>query len=95
MDGEMWYGGRRVYTIREGSGRSSEVLRTECGGDQEGTGSPSSIRAHAAIKEQVHFERTEGAKSYWDLLKPGIFRRVGLGAALQMWSQLSGMNIMM
>ena len=47
------------------------------------------------IKEQVNFERTEGAKSYADLLKPGIFRRVGLGASLQMWSQLSGMNIMM
>ena len=47
------------------------------------------------IKQQVYFERTEGAKSYLDLLKPGIFRRVGVGASLQMWSQLSGMNIMM
>ncbi|KII90865.1 hypothetical protein PLICRDRAFT_548831 [Plicaturopsis crispa FD-325 SS-3] len=47
------------------------------------------------IKQQVYFERTEGAKSYADLFKPGIFRRVGLGCALQMWSQLSGMNVMM
>ncbi|TFY81164.1 hypothetical protein EWM64_g2848 [Hericium alpestre] len=47
------------------------------------------------IKDQVQFERTEGAKSYLDLLKPGIVRRVGMGASLQMWSQLSGMNIMM
>lgn len=47
------------------------------------------------IKAQVHFEKTEGAKSYKDLLKPGIFRRVTLGCSLQMWSQLSGMNIMM
>ena len=47
------------------------------------------------IKAQVHFEKTEGAKSYSDLLKPGIFRRVTLGCSLQMWSQLSGMNIMM
>ena len=46
------------------------------------------------IKGQVEFERTEGAKSYLDLLKPGIFRRVSIGASLQMWSQLSGMNIM-
>lgn len=30
-----------------------------------------------------------------DLFKPGIFRRVTLGCSLQMWSQLSGMNIMM
>ncbi|KAF8555782.1 general substrate transporter [Imleria badia] len=47
------------------------------------------------IKEQVAFERTEGAKSYADLLKPGILRRVSLGCSLQMWSQLSGMNVMM
>ncbi|KAG8216506.1 sugar transporter [Butyriboletus roseoflavus] len=53
------------------------------------------VLEYEEIKEQVAFERTEGAKSYADLLKPGIFRRVGLGCALQMWSQLSGMNIMM
>lgn len=47
------------------------------------------------IRSQVYFERTEGAKSYADLLKPGIFRRVSLGMSMQMWSQLSGMNIMM
>jgi hypothetical protein len=47
------------------------------------------------IKHQVYFERAEGAKSYMDLLKPGIFRRVGLGCSLQMWSQLTGMNVMM
>ena len=47
------------------------------------------------IKAQVIFERNEGAKSYFDLFKPGIFRRFSLGACLQMWSQLSGMNIMM
>lgn len=47
------------------------------------------------IKQQVYFEKTEGAKSFADLLKPGIFRRVVLGTSLQMWSQLTGMNIMM
>ncbi|KAI5122870.1 hypothetical protein M0805_003322 [Coniferiporia weirii] len=47
------------------------------------------------IKQQVYFERSEGAKSYLDLLKPGVLRRVGLGTSLQMWSQLTGMNIMM
>ncbi|KAA1477372.1 general substrate transporter [Dentipellis sp. KUC8613] len=47
------------------------------------------------IKAQVAFEKNEGAKSYLDLLKPGIVRRVGMGTSLQMWSQLSGMNIMM
>ncbi|KIM75302.1 hypothetical protein PILCRDRAFT_827406 [Piloderma croceum F 1598] len=47
------------------------------------------------IKHQVYFERSEGAKSFLDLLKPGILRRVGLGCSLQMWSQLTGMNVMM
>ena len=47
------------------------------------------------IKQQVQFEREEGAKSYADLFKPGVLRRVALGCSLQMWSQLSGMNVMM
>ena len=47
------------------------------------------------IKEQLYFERTEGAKSYFDLFKPGVLHRVSLGASLQMWSQLSGVNLMM
>lgn len=47
------------------------------------------------IKQQVIFERTEGAKSYLDLLKPGNPRRVMLGMTLQAWSQLTGMNVMM
>ncbi|KAF7760096.1 hypothetical protein Agabi119p4_10772 [Agaricus bisporus var. burnettii] len=47
------------------------------------------------IKEQVEFERSQGAKSYFDLLKDGNPRRVFLGMSLQMWSQLSGMNVMM
>jgi hypothetical protein len=44
---------------------------------------------------QVEYERTQGAKSYLDLLKDGNPRRVFLGMSLQMWSQLSGMNVMM
>ncbi|KDQ08027.1 hypothetical protein BOTBODRAFT_585605 [Botryobasidium botryosum FD-172 SS1] len=47
------------------------------------------------IKQAVEFERTEGAKSYKDLFAPGVFRRVVLGTSLQMWSQLTGMNVMM
>jgi sugar porter (SP) family MFS transporter len=50
---------------------------------------------YAEIQQQVHFERTEGAKSYLDLLRPGVMRRVFLGMSVQMWSQLTGMNIMM
>jgi hypothetical protein len=41
------------------------------------------------IKQAVDFERSEGAKSYADLLRPGVFRRVILGVSLQAWSQLT------
>ncbi|KAF9069988.1 general substrate transporter [Rhodocollybia butyracea] len=46
---------------------------------------------------QLEFEeiRSEGAKSYKDLLKGNTPRRVLLGCSLQMWSQLTGMNVMM
>jgi Sugar (and other) transporter len=47
------------------------------------------------IKEQVYYEQTQGTKSYLDLFKPGVLHRVSLGTSLQMWSQLSGVNIMM
>ncbi|PPQ98671.1 hypothetical protein CVT26_013817 [Gymnopilus dilepis] len=53
------------------------------------------VLEYEEIKQQVYLERTEGAKSYLDLLKGGNPRRVMLGMTLQMWSQLCGMNIMM
>ncbi|OJT07815.1 High-affinity glucose transporter [Trametes pubescens] len=76
--------------------RSEEAL--EILADLHGKGDPNSELVQleiAEIQDQVKFERTEGAKSYLDLVRPGIFRRVTLGMSLQMWSQLSGMNIMM
>ena len=77
-------------------GREEEAL--EVLADLHGGGDPNNELVqleYEEIKAQVHFEKTEGAKSYSDILKPGIFRRVALGCSLQMWSQLSGMNIMM
>ncbi|KAJ3536324.1 hypothetical protein NM688_g6854 [Phlebia brevispora] len=77
-------------------GRDDEAL--EILADLHGKGNQDSELVQleiAEIQEQVRFEREQGAKSYKDLLKPGILRRVGLGTSLQMWSQLSGMNIMM
>lgn len=76
--------------------RNAEAL--EILADLHGKGDPNSELVQLEISEiedQVRFEREQGAKSYKDLLKPGILRRVGLGTSLQMWSQLSGMNIMM
>lgn len=45
------------------------------------------------IEEAATFDRTQAARSYMDLLKPGTLRRVFLGCCIQMWSQLSGMNV--
>ncbi|KAF4563676.1 hypothetical protein EYR36_002914 [Pleurotus pulmonarius] len=71
-----------------------EILTDLYGGGD--TSNESVVLAYKEITQQVYFERGEGAKSYTDLLiEPGIFRRVVLGAFLQMWSQLSGMSIMM
>lgn len=77
-------------------GREEEAL--EVLADLHGSGNPNNELVqleYEEIKAQVHFEKAEGAKSYLDLFKPGIFRRVTLGCSMQMWSQLSGMNIMM
>ncbi|KAL7341344.1 hypothetical protein BJY59DRAFT_733523 [Rhodotorula toruloides] len=46
------------------------------------------------IKRQVEFDRTLAARSYLDLLKPEYFRRTFLACITQMWSQLSGNNVM-
>ncbi|KAI5117681.1 hypothetical protein M0805_008460 [Coniferiporia weirii] len=77
-------------------GREDEALQILA--DLHGKGDPENELVQvefAEIKQQVYFERTEGAKSYLDLVKPGVFRRVGLGTSLRMWSQLSGILIMM
>ena len=66
--------------------------------DLHGNGNPMNELVQLEFEEithQVSFERNEGAKSYFDLLKPGVLHRVSLGASLQMWSQVTGINIMM
>lgn len=76
--------------------REEEALRVLA--DLHGKGNPMNESVQLEFEEityQVAFERNKGAKSYFDLFKPGVLHRVSLGASLQMWSQLSGMNIMM
>ncbi|KAF9456658.1 general substrate transporter [Collybia nuda] len=77
-------------------GREAEALQVLA--DLHGGGDKNNdlvVFEYEEIKQQVHIERTEGAKSYLDLFKPGNPRRVLLGCSLQMWSQLTGMNVMM
>ncbi|GAA5860901.1 hypothetical protein JCM8547_003883 [Rhodosporidiobolus lusitaniae] len=50
---------------------------------------------YTEIRQQIDFERTQAARSYLDLIKPDVRRRVFLGMSEQMWSQLTGMNVMM
>lgn len=77
-------------------GREEEALQILA--DLHGKGDKNNelvVLEYEEIKGQVYYEREQGAKSYGDLLEPGIIRRVVLGTSLQMWSQLSGMNVMM
>ncbi|EPQ50344.1 general substrate transporter [Gloeophyllum trabeum ATCC 11539] len=77
-------------------GREDEALQVLA--DLHGNGDKNNelvVLEYEEIRAQVYFERTEGARSYLDLIKPGVLRRVSLGCSMQMWSQLSGMNVMM
>lgn len=56
---------------------------------------PKVLAEYKEIEEALRFEREEATSSFAALVKPRIFKRVLLGMSVQMWSQLSGMNIMM
>ena len=76
-------------------GRDSEAL--EILADVHGKGNPDDDLVQlelTEIKNQVEVEKTQGAKSYKDLLNADAVRRTSLAMSLQMWSQLTGMNIM-
>ncbi|KIL61624.1 hypothetical protein M378DRAFT_13426 [Amanita muscaria Koide BX008] len=77
-------------------GRNEEALQILA--DLHGEGNkdnPLVQLEYTEITQQVLYDRMEGAKSYIDLLESGNPRRVFLGCSLQIWNQLSGMNIMM
>src|ERR1700761_1508648 len=92
--GMMWFPESPRWLIDHD--RNEEALEILADVHGQGDANHELVRLeYAEIQQQVHFERTEGAKSYLDLMRPGIMRRVMLGMSLQMWSQLTGMNIMM
>ncbi|KAB8360753.1 hypothetical protein FH972_024487 [Carpinus fangiana] len=47
------------------------------------------------IKEMVEFEKANSDVTYLDLFKPNMIHRTHIGLFMQIWSQLTGMNVMM
>ncbi|KAF1813047.1 MFS sugar transporter-like protein [Eremomyces bilateralis CBS 781.70] len=56
---------------------------------------PKVLAEYKEIEEALRFEREEATNSFQALVQPRMLKRVILGMSIQMWSQLSGMNIMM
>jgi len=61
-------------------------------GDQN---SPFVHKEMAEIREVVEFERANSDVTYWELLTPKMINRTHIGVFTQIWSQLTGMNVMM
>ncbi|KAI1760652.1 general substrate transporter [Hypoxylon sp. FL1150] len=59
------------------------------------TSHPKVLTEYKEIEEALRFEREEALFGFRALLKPRILKRVALGVSVQMWSQLTGINIMM
>lgn len=63
-----------------------------------GNGDPNSPfvqREYEEIKEMCEFERRNADVTYLELLKPNMINRTHVGVFTQIWSQLTGMNVMM
>ena len=63
-----------------------------------GKGDPNSPwvnREMEEIREMVEFERRNADVTYLELLKPNMINRTHIGVFTQIWSQLTGMNVMM
>lgn len=61
-------------------------------GDSE---SPFVLKEYQEIKEMCEFERQNADVTYLELLKPNMINRTHIGVFTQIWSQLTGMNVMM
>lgn len=77
-------------------GRMDEALQVLA--DIHGNGDnkhPRVVQEMEEISATIHFDNEIASHRYSDLIKPGIPYRVFLGIALQVWQQLTGMNIIM
>lgn len=57
--------------------------------------SPFVSREFDEIREMCEFERQNADVTYLELLKPNMINRTHVGVFTQIWSQLTGMNVMM
>ena len=55
--------------------------------------SPFVHKEMAEIREMVEFERQNADVSYLELFKPHMINRTHIGIFVQIWSQLTGMNV--
>lgn len=46
------------------------------------------------IREMCQFEANNKDVTYWELFKPNMINRTHIGVFTQIWSQLTGMNVM-
>jgi hypothetical protein len=61
-----------------------------------GKGDPNApfvLREYEEIKAMCEFERENADVSYLELLKPNMINRTHVGVFTQIWSQLTGMNV--
>ena len=56
---------------------------------------PNVLAQYQEIEAALRFERQEASSSYKVLTEPRMMKRVILGMSIQMWAQLSGMNVLM
>jgi sugar porter (SP) family MFS transporter len=57
--------------------------------------SPWVAREYAEIKEYCEIEAANKDVTYWELFSPRLINRTHIGVFMQIWSQLTGMNVMM
>ena len=57
--------------------------------------SPFVQKEYEEIREMCEFERANADVTYIELFKPNMINRTHIGIFTQIWSQLTGMNVMM
>ena len=77
---DRWEDCHAVLTLVHGKGDST---------------SPFVQREYEEIKAMCEFERRNADVSYLELFKPNMINRTHVGVFTQIWSQLTGMNVMM